>query len=70
MKITAEADLGQAIRDRRNVVGMTQEDLASVTGIPQANLSKIERGAATAKFDTYLRLCQALGIDLSAEGRG
>ncbi len=70
MKITAEADLGQAIRDRRNVVGMTQEDLASVTGIPQANLSKIERGAVTAKFDTYLRLCQALGIDLSAEGRG
>lgn len=70
MKITVEAELGRVVRDRRSAVGMTQEDLASLTGIPQANLSKIERGAATAKFDTYLRLCQALGIDLLAEGRG
>lgn len=70
MKITVEAELGRVVRDRRNSVGMTQEDLASLTGIPQANLSKIEHGAATAKFDTYLRLCQALGIDLLAEGRG
>lgn len=70
MRITLEAELGQVVRDRRNAVGMTQEDLASLTGIPQANLSKIERGASTARFDTYLRLCQALGIDLHAEGRG
>ena len=70
MKITVEAELGRVVRDRRNSVGMTQEDLASLTGIPQATLSKIERGAAPATFDTYLRLCHALGIDLLAEGRG
>lgn len=69
MRITAEAELGRVIRDRRNAVAMTQEDLASITGIPQANLSKVGRGVSTAKFDTYLRLCQALGIDLLAEAR-
>lgn len=61
--------LAELIRTRRRETGMSQEMLSSLTGIPQPNLSKIERGAEGAKLDTYLRIFSALGIDLVAEVR-
>ena len=69
MIIRSATDLGSFIRSRREELEILQGDLASSAGVDQANLSKIERGAATATLDTYLRLCNALGIDLLAEPR-
>lgn len=69
MLISSATDLGSFIRSRREELGVLQGDLAGSAGVDQANLSKIERGAATATLDTYLRLCKALGIDLLAEPR-
>lgn len=61
--------LAELIRTRRRETGMSQEMLSSLTGIPQPNLSKVERGAEGTKIDTYLRIFSALGIDLVAEVR-
>jgi len=69
MKIQTTTDLGSVIRNRREGLGIKQGDLASIAGVDQGNLSKIERGSAKATLDTYLRLCSALGIDLMAEPR-
>ncbi len=69
MKIEAATELGTLIRRRRETLGIRQGDLASIAGVDQGNLSKIERGTAKATLDTYLRLCSALGIDLVAEPR-
>jgi transcriptional regulator with XRE-family HTH domain len=69
MHIHSATELGQLIRIRREALGIKQGDLASVAGVDQGNLSKIERGSARATLDTYLRLCNALGIDLLAEQR-
>jgi transcriptional regulator with XRE-family HTH domain len=69
MVVGSSTDLGRFIRSRREALGILQGDLASSAGIYPANLSKIERGTATATLDTYLRLCKALGIDLLAEPR-
>ncbi|HRK67044.1 MAG TPA: helix-turn-helix domain-containing protein [Hyphomonas sp.] len=69
MKIEAATELGTLIRTRRETLGIRQGDLASIAGVDQGNLSKIERGTAKATLDTYLRLCSALGIDLVAEPR-
>lgn len=69
MKIHSATDLGNLIRSRREDLKIKQGDLASIAGVDQGNLSKIERGAAKATLDTYLRLCSALGIDLLAESR-
>jgi transcriptional regulator with XRE-family HTH domain len=68
-KIQTDTDIGQAIRDRRKHLGMSQEALSSLSGIAQPNLSKIERGMADARLDTYLKLCFLLGIDLVAVTR-
>lgn len=62
-------DLARIIRVRRRALKMNQEELASITGVPQSNLSRIERGKVTAELETYLRLLNALGVDLVAEIR-
>lgn len=69
MRITTPSELGTLIRDRREAVGLKQGDLASISGVDQGNLSKIERGNSVATLETYLRLCAALGIDILAEPR-
>jgi transcriptional regulator with XRE-family HTH domain len=63
-KITSDADIGELIRERRKATNMSQSMLASLTGVDQGNLSKIERGEATGNLDTYLRLLNALGVDM------
>lgn len=69
MKITTPNDLGKLIRERREAIALKQGDLASIAGVDQGNLSKIERGNTSATLETYLRLCAALGIDILAEQR-
>lgn len=69
MQIHSATELGSLIRNRREALAIKQGDLASIAGVDQGNLSKIERGTAKATLDTYLRLCGALGIDLLAEPR-
>lgn len=63
-EIKSDEDLGVLIKDRRKELKITQEELSSLTGIDQANLSRIERGTVKAELDTYLKLLSALGIDL------
>jgi len=69
MKINSASELGILIRNRREALKIRQGDLASIAAVDQGNLSKIERGTTKATLDTYLRLCNALGIDLMAEPR-
>lgn len=69
MQLHSATELGNLIRNRREALAIKQGDLASIAGVDQGNLSKIERGTAKATLDTYLRLCSALGIDLLAEPR-
>ena len=69
MKIQTATELGVLIRTRRESLAIKRGDLASIAGIDQGNLSKIERGNAKATLETYLRLCKALGIDILAEPR-
>lgn len=69
MRVESAAQLGGLIRQRREALRLRQGDLASVAGVDQGNLSKIERGAARATLETYLRICEAVGIDLNAEPR-
>lgn len=69
VRILSVADVGRVIRDRRRALGMTQGVVASITGIPQPNISTIERGRGSPEIETCLRLLSALGVDLIAAGR-
>lgn len=43
---------------------LTQVELAEKTGIPQAQISRIERGAISPTTTTLAKLAEALGADL------
>ena len=53
--------------EARNRAGMTQKQLAEITGIYQADISRIERGLANPSVRTLQRLAQGLGMEISVE---
>jgi transcriptional regulator with XRE-family HTH domain len=51
---------GDSIRERRIELGWTQAELAKRTGIPQADISRIENGKLDARWSTIRRISMAL----------
>lgn len=59
---------GGRVVDLRRLLSMTQADLAQKTGIPQPNLSNIERGKQELTANTAFRIGQATGTPLEFFG--
>lgn len=57
--------LGAQLAAARKARGLTQPDLSVLTGIQQAEISRIERGAGNPTAATLLRLADALGQRLT-----
>ena len=55
--------IGQAIYLERLKKNMTQRELALKTGMPQPNLSNIEKGKQDITISTLLKIGRALGAD-------
>lgn len=51
----------RAIIDARKEMGLTQKQLSELTGITQADISKIENGNANPSLKTLQRLASAMG---------
>ena len=60
-------DLGLNIALYRKKAGLTQEQLADVTGIHQTNISKLESGTANPSLRTLKRLAAGMGMKLKLE---
>lgn len=65
----ADIILGLQFRDARAAMGLTQQELAARTGVPQADISRIERGAANPTESTLLRLADSLNQRLEPVAR-
>jgi len=57
------------LRQARRRVGMSQRDLARITGMPQPAIARIERGAVTPGLDTLERLLAGIGVTLEVVTR-
>ena len=53
--------------DTRNEKAMTQKQLADITGIPQADISRLENGNANPSLRTLQRLADGMGMKLKLE---
>lgn len=60
-ELTERAELGIAIATARRARSLTQPALSELTGIQQAEISRIERGIGNPTAATLLRLAEALG---------
>lgn len=53
--------LGHAIRQARRERQLTQEQLGELVGVQKAQISKIENSVKNARFETILKVFEALG---------
>lgn len=59
----------ETIRNRRALLGVTQEELADVTGVSIRRIVDIERGKANPSFATLQKIAAALGLEITATVR-
>ena len=64
-KLTIHQASSQAVSAARAAAGISQKQLAALTGIDQSDISKIERGIANPSVATLDRIAKALGGQLS-----
>jgi HTH-type transcriptional regulator/antitoxin HipB len=57
--------LGQAIKQARQELNMTQEQLGELVGVQKAQISKIENSVKNARFETIMKVFEALGAKVS-----
>lgn len=53
-------DLGQKIRERRVLVGMSQDALAFACGIDRSYMGRVERGEVNLTIEKLYRIAQQL----------
>ncbi|MGY6743132.1 MAG: helix-turn-helix domain-containing protein [Cecembia sp.] len=59
--------LGQAIKNRRKELNITQPHLAELAQISTNTLYKLERGQGNPSLDTLSKLVEVLGMELKVE---
>lgn len=57
--------LGQAIRQARQERNLTKEQLGELVGVQKAQISKIENSVKNARFETILKVFDALGAKVN-----
>jgi HTH-type transcriptional regulator / antitoxin HipB len=62
--------LGTAIRIRRRLLGLSQDDLALSIGVNRKVIGQLEGGKETVQLGIALRAARALGLDVGVEARG
>lgn len=58
----AEVLFGEEVRKARNLLGLTQEDLAHKADLHSGYVSKVERGLKTPSLKVILQLANALDL--------
>jgi y4mF family transcriptional regulator len=64
MKIQDSQSLGQAIRQQRRRLKVTQKDLAMTSGTGLRFIIDLERGKPTCQLGKALEIVRALGLNL------
>lgn len=62
-----EFQIIQAMLDTRKAKDLTQKQLAEITGIPQADIRRLENGSANPSLKTLQRLAAGMGMQLKLE---
>lgn len=58
--------LGQRIRERRSVLGLTQEQLADAAAIDRSYIGGVERGERNLTFLMFCKIAAALDCDVAS----
>ena len=70
MKVFDTEEIGVLVRSKRIERGMTQSQLADISGHGSRFISELENGKATMQIGKVLDTLHVLGLDLSISVRG
>lgn len=57
--------VGQLLKEKRNELGLTQEELASDVGISRTYYADVERGRYNPGLKVLIRLAKRMNLDLN-----
>lgn len=57
-------NIGQSIRERRELLGLLQPQLSSIAGVSTRTIQLVEAGKANPSLQTLMQLADALGLNL------
>lgn len=60
-----ERSFGQRLRAKRDVLGVSQEELADRSGLHRTYVSQLERGLKSPSLNTLYALASALKVDVA-----
>ncbi len=66
-RIYSPASLGDAIRHYRTAAGLTQAQLAEMSGLQRSYLSELENGKETEQLKRILRVLRQLGVRMTLD---
>jgi len=69
MKIYAAKDIGVFVREKRKKLGITQLQLANISGNGTRFISDLENGKPTMQIGKIIDMLLVLGLDLSIDER-
>ena len=61
------AAIAEQVSERRQALGLSQRELAELTGTTQSAIARLEAGGRPPRIDTLLRIADALDCDLLVE---
>ena len=60
-------ELVEMLKKRREILGVTQEHLAELSGVGLRTLKALESGKSNPTFETLTKLTKVLGMELKLE---
>ena len=63
------AQIAERVAERRSELGLSQRELAELTGTTQSAIARLEAGGRPPRIDTLLRIANALDCELVVELR-
>jgi y4mF family transcriptional regulator len=67
MRVKSSADLAAAVRDARKSLGITQQELADLSGVSVRAISHLESGDSSVTFAKLMAVLSVLGLSLNLE---
>jgi transcriptional regulator with XRE-family HTH domain len=61
------AQIAEQVADHRKARGLSQKELAELTGTTQSAIARLESGGRPPRIDTLLGIAEALDCDLTVE---
>ena len=61
------AQIAENVAKRRKALGLSQKELAELTGTTQSAIARLESGGRPPRIDTLLGIAEALDCDLTVE---